>query len=105
MNRLGMTYNSLTRLDYKNNPRNPIKIKIGEEEKEYYIVSENISRGSVYDDYTLTSNEVYYSYELHEIRKIKVKTEQEKAAEESVAKAKEALKAAENALKIVKESK
>lgn len=48
---------------------------------------------------------VYWIIEGQQIQQLKVKTLEEKAAEESVAKAKDALKAAENALKIVKEQK
>jgi len=46
-----------------------------------------------------------HKFIYEEVRMVKVKTKEEIAAEESVAKAKEALKAAENALKTVKEKK
>jgi hypothetical protein len=100
-----MTYNSLTRLDYRNNPFRVVKITIGTEEKEYCVVSEGITCGSVYSDIYSYQNQTVYSYELHEIVKVKTKTPEQIAAEESVAKAREALKAAENALKVVKEQK
>lgn len=45
-----------------------------------------------------------HKFVYEEVRMAKVKTKEQIAAEESVAKAKEALKAAENALKIVKEN-
>lgn len=105
MSRLGMTYNSLTRLDYRNNPSRTVKIIIGTEEKEYCVVSEGITCESVYTDFKSWQGQTVYSYELHEIVKIKIKTPEQIAAEESVAKAKEALEAAENALKVVKEQK
>lgn len=46
-----------------------------------------------------------HKFVYEEVRMVKVKTKEEKAAEESVAKAKEALKAAEDTLKAVKEKK
>ena len=46
-----------------------------------------------------------HKFVYEEVRTVKVKTIEQVAAEESVAKAKEALKAAENALKAVKEQK
>lgn len=102
MKQLGMTYSSLTRLNYhNNNPTNPVKIKIGEEEKLYYVISESITQGHYWPDRAA----FVYEYELREVFVAKVKTKEEIAAEESVAKAKEALKAAENALKVVKENK
>lgn len=104
MTRIGMIYNSLTRLDYTSFS-NPVKIKIGEEEKEYFIASENITCEGVSVDCNSWKGQTVYSYELNEIIKVKTRTKEEIAAEESVAKAKEALKAAENALKVVKEKK
>jgi hypothetical protein len=105
--RLGMTYNSLTPIDYKMNDNGvrTIKIKIGDEEKEYCVVSVNISKHRDYGWWDFHLNPTVYSYELEEINLVHVKTKEQKAAEESVAKAKEALKAAENALKAVKQSK
>jgi hypothetical protein len=101
-----MTYNSLTRLDYNSfGNSKTVKVQIGEEEKEYVVVSENITCESVYTDFHSYRGQTVYSYELHEIIKVKIKTPEQIAAEESVTKAKEALKAAENALKIVKEQK
>lgn len=108
MNRLTMTYNSLTRLNYRNSTGglNIVKIKVDDEEKDYCVLSESMSTGAEkgsWWDYHNNSNLIIYSYELEEILRVRVKTKEEIAAEESVAKAKEALKAAENALKVVKE--
>lgn len=110
MIRLTMTYNSLTRLNYRNSNGglNIVKIKVADEEKDYCVLSESISSGADrgnWWDYHNNSNLVIYSYELEEILKVRTKTKEQIAAEESVAKAKEALKAAENALRVVKESK
>ncbi len=100
MKQLGMTYSSLTRLNYQNNSQaNPVKIKIGEEEKIYYVISESITQGH----YWPNSAAYVYEYQLQEVMTVKLKTPEERAAEESVTKAKEALKAAENALKCIKE--
>ena len=49
--------------------------------------------------------QTYYKIVANSIKKLSVETKEQIAAEESVAKAKEALKAAENALKVVKEGK
>ena len=101
MKQLGMSYSSLTRLNYHNNSQaNPVKIKIGEEEKLYYVISESITQGH----YWPNSAAFVYEYQLQEVSVIKVRTKEQIAAEESVAKAKEALLAAENTLKAVKEN-
>lgn len=105
MKRLGMSYNSLTRLDFMPNSTKPIKIKILDQEKEYYVISETISRDTLSTDYHMFQNYTVYEYELQEIVKVKLPTKEEIAAQESVAKAKEALKAAENALKVIKDKK
>ena len=49
--------------------------------------------------------DMYTKFDAEEIPQLTIKTEQEKAAEESVAKAKEALEAAMTTLKNIKESK
>ena len=72
------------------------------------VISESQETESWYDDEPFHLFQTHcrvYTYELVEFVKVKVKTKEEIAAEESVAKAKEALKAAENALKVVKEKK
>lgn len=101
---LGMTYNSLTRLEYYGNSRSkPVKIKVGDEEKEYIVMSESITCEPAYSGFDFYRSVTVYSYDLREIVKVKQPSKEEVAAEESVIKAKEALKAAENALKVVKE--
>lgn len=110
MIRLGMTYSSSTPLDYElKGECRTIKVKFGDEEKEYCVLSVNISNPFYPGEYGFSfcrgNNIKLYTYELEEIQKVKVKTKEQIAAEESVAKAKEALKAAENALKVVKEGK
>lgn len=112
MNRLTMTYNSLTRLNYRNSTGglDIVKIKVDDEEKDYCVLSESMSTGAEkgsWWDYHNNSNLIIYSYELEEILRVRVKTKtkEEIAAEESVAKAKEALKAAENALEVLTSQK
>jgi hypothetical protein len=78
-------------------------LKIGEEDFHFQIQD-------YYWDSKIVSNmynmkDTYYKIVAERIPELTVKTEQEEAAEESVVKAKEALKAAENALKVVKQSK
>lgn len=102
MKQLGMSYSTLTRLNYHNNSQaNPVKIKIGEEEKLYYVISESITQGH----YWPNSAAFVYEYQLQEVILVHKPSKEEIAAKESVAKAKEALKAAENTLKVVKEGK
>lgn len=102
---LGMTYNSLTPIDYKLNDNGvrTIKIRIGEEEKEYCLISVNVYSHPNYDGrgWAFPGSGTVYSYQLDEIIKVKLPSKEEIAAEQSVAKAKEALKAAENALKVL----
>jgi hypothetical protein len=103
MKNLSMIYESLTPLSV-GGIRQPIVVKINEEEKIYYVVSERVIMS---DNVCGMWGKPYpvYTYEMTEISQVKLPTKEEIAAEESVAKAKEALKAAENALKAVKESK
>jgi hypothetical protein len=106
-----IVYNTTTRLSLQAT----VKILLGGEVKEFKITNEryfgfgrggggyiNSSAGAggsiAYGGNG--SSSINYTYEL---REIKSKSSEEIAAEESVVKAKEALMAAENALKVVKE--
>lgn len=77
-------------------------IKIGE--KEYHF-----QMGDYWWEAEPTSGwqvpRTHYKFTAEQINKLTVKSKEQIAAEESVAKAKEALKAAENALRVVKEQK
>lgn len=101
-------YKTNTRLD----PDSVIKITSYGKVKKFKITNEQyidggsggyLSFGHGGGEFIGTSYSIHYTYELKET--IKSKSVDEIAAEESVAKAKEALKAAENALKVVKEQK
>ena len=71
-----------------------------------YFQVRNLERSTGHRDYSWFERpEIHTKFDAVEIPQLTVKTKQEKAAEESVAKAKEALRAAENALKVVKEGK
>lgn len=103
MKNLNMIYESLTPLSV-GGVYQPVVVKINEEEKIYYVVSERVimsnSGCGMWDKpYPV------YTYEMTEVIQVKLPTKEQIAAEESVAKAKEALKAAENALKVVKGTK
>lgn len=84
------------------NTHEPVKVVINDTITKYYEVKTSqlvINRGGwLYDS---TKPEFSIKYGLLEVSSLK--TKEQKAAEESVAKAREALNAAENALKIVKE--
>lgn len=100
MNNLKMVYESLTPLPHVHDS---VKIEINGESKLYHVMSHQVimkRNGS-----TFSGSYPVYIYELIELWVIKTRTKEQIAAEESVAKAKEALKAAENALKVVKEQK
>ncbi len=103
MKNLNMIYESLKPLS--NNVWNePVKVSINGEEKIYYIVSErvivsNSGCGMWGNPYPV------YTYEMTEVIQVKLPTKEQIAAEQSVAKAKEALEAAKLALKAIKESK
>ncbi len=108
-----IVYNTTTRLSR----HATVKILLGGEVKEFKITNERYfgfgSGGGGYVNSSAGagggsiayggngSSSINYTYEL---REIKSKSSEEIAAEESVTKAKEALNAAENALKVVKES-
>jgi hypothetical protein len=102
-----MKYESSTPLDYRGNSQHIVKVNINGEDKEYYVVSERCESKTRYGEpfNHLDMYQKVWTYELLEFVKVKVKTKEQIAAEESVSKAKEALIAAENALKAVKESK
>lgn len=101
-------YKTNTRLD----PESVIKITSNGKVKKFKITSEQYiggGSGGVYVSgvggvgFIGNNYSIHYTYELKET--IKPKSVEEIAAEESVAKAKEALLAAENTLKAVKEKK
>ena len=102
-------YKTNTRLS----PDSEIKIKSNGSTKKFRIVSEqyfgggsggsSFAGGIGWHSSGGGSYSIQYTYELKE--NVKPKSLEELAAEESVAKAKEALKAAENALKAVKDGK
>lgn len=77
----------------------------GVEYKDYIIISEDYGcrEDSFYGHYDNSLSTPTWRTVLREI--INLKSKEQIAAEDSVAKAKEALKAAENALKVVKEKK
>lgn len=83
------------------NEYNQFTIKINDKDKYFQVRDYNWDRKRPDNPYEIphTSWSIY----AQEIKKLTVKTPEEKAAEESVAKAKEALKAAENALKVIKD--
>lgn len=106
MNNCRITYTSTSPLDYRGSVNNLVKIVINGIEKEYCVINEGYETLSWYDDepfHLYKMNQRVWKYELTELVRVAVKSKEEIAAEESVAKAKEALKAAENALKVVKE--
>lgn len=108
MNQLGMTYTTDKPLDYRGSTNDLVKVNINGIDKEYCVISERCETRSWFDEapmHCYKMNNRVWVYELVEFIKVKTKTKEEIAAEESVSKAKEALKAAENALKIVKEQK
>lgn len=104
MNKYGITYCSATKLDFEGNIGHVVKINIGGVDKLYHVVSENrtdeientrpLGIGYCSDWY------VVWTYELSEIRMAKTKSNGQLEAEKSVIKAKEALLAAENVLKL-----
>jgi uncharacterized protein YceK len=103
MRSLSMVYESLTPLTASGGCQQ-VMIRINGEEKIYHVVNERVVMGGTDSSWWGSSYPVY-TYELREFIQVKTKTKEQIAAEESVAKAKEALKAAENALKVVKEKK
>lgn len=108
MNQLGMTYTTDTPLDYRGSANHTVKININGVDKEYCVIQERWETRSWFDEAPMSCykmNQRVFTYELVEVMEVKAKSKEEIAAEESVTKAKEALKAAENALKVVKESK
>jgi hypothetical protein len=98
-----MVYESLTPLTASGG-RQQVMIRINGEEKIYHVVSERMEMGGTDSSWWGVSYPVYI-YELREFIQVKTKTKEQIAAEESVAKAKEALKAAENALKVLTSQK
>ncbi|WP_391559705.1 hypothetical protein [Robertmurraya sp.] len=103
MRNLKLVYESLTPLTASGTYQQ-IMVRINGEEKIYHVVSERVVMSSMDTGWWGSSYPIYI-YELMEFQQVKMPTKEELAAEESVAKAKEALKAAENALKVVKEKK
>lgn len=107
MNKYGIVYRSSTKLDFEGNTNHLVKINIGGEDKLYYVVSEKrteeFENCQWYDMNYCSDMYIIWTYELSEFRMVKTKSNEQIAAEQSVTKAKEALKAAENALKIIKE--
>ena len=103
MRSLSMVYESLTPLTASGRHQQ-VMIRINGEEKIYHVLGERVVMSSTDSGWWGSSYPVYI-YELREFIQVKTKTKEQIAAEESVAKAKEALLAAENALKVVKESK
>lgn len=95
----GSSYN---RCPVKLNEYAQFTIKLDDVDVHFQVVDSysNTSRGT---GWTLPETE--WRIQGQQIHHLKVKTNEEKAAEESVNKAKEALLAAENALKAVKEKK
>jgi hypothetical protein len=100
---LSMIYESLEPLS-GDKVNQPVVVNINGEEKLYYVVSERRTMSNT-DCGMWGKPYLVYIYEMTQISQVKLKTKEEIAAEESVAKAKEALEAAENALKVVKERK
>lgn len=85
------------------NNRGVFTMSINGDERHYVIVNEscdNINSSIFFED-----NVLGWTTKLEEIRLVKLPTAEETAAYLSVEKAKEALKAAENALKAVKDKK
>lgn len=103
MRSLSMVYGSLTPLT-ASGQHQQVMIRVNGEEKIYHVVSERVIISNT-DSFWWGSSYPVYIYELREFIQVKTKTKEQIAAEESVAKAKEALLAAENALKAVKEKK
>lgn len=98
MNNLKMVYESLTPLPHVHDS---VKIEINGESKLYHVISHQVIMKK--DGNFFSGSYPVYIYELIELWVIKTKSNEQIAAEESVAKDKEALEAAENALKVVKE--
>lgn len=108
MIQFGMTYTTDTPIDYRGNSNHIVKVSVNGVDKEYCIISERRETRSWFDEPAMgyyKMNRDVWVYELIEFVKVKIKSKEQIAAEESVAKAREALKAAENALKAVKEGK
>lgn len=85
------------------NEYNQFTLKLGGEEHHFQIQKGNWESSRLGDMWRTKST--HYHVTAERIHKLTVKTKEQIAAEESVAKAKEALKAAENALKTIKEKK
>lgn len=104
-----ITYTSNEPIEYRGNVNHIININIAGKDKKYRVVTESREIKSVPEDIIgwsrlcFQQQELVYHYDLEEVKFVKVKRKEEIAAEESVAKAKEALKAAENSLKVIKD--
>lgn len=102
-----ITYTGNEPIEYRGNINHMININIAGKDKQYRVISESREIKEVGGQWAFgfmnRECEVVFHYHLEEIKIVKVKSKEEIAAEESLAKAKEALKAAENALKVVKE--
>ena len=82
-----------------------IALNLTGEESLYMIIEENYGPRQGDNHSWFHEPEYIYTTTLQEVIMVKQPSKEQIAAEESVAKAKEALKAAENALKCVKEQK
>lgn len=101
-------YTSNEPIEYRGNVNHIISVNIAGKDTKYRVISESCEMKSAPIQNTVgwwfhPQQELVYHYELEEVKFIKVKSKEEIAAEESVAKAKDALKAAKNAWKVVKE--
>lgn len=92
-----------TREHLERDDQGVVKLNITGKEQLYVITAEQYGTRNGYTYGWFSNQEMLWTTTLRELTTVRMPSKEEIAAEESVAKAKEALKAAENALKVVKE--